>query len=78
MTNLIYLSMHHMKILQIYYDEASLESENEIRSKIMDFYIAVAKEHEYKHLSYARNAIEISTKKTCIYQIVKTKISNAE
>lgn len=46
------------------YDEASLDSENEVRSKIMDFYIDVAKEHEYKHLSYARKAIEISTKKT--------------
>lgn len=45
------------------YDEATIDSEDNVRSKIINFYIIEAQEHEYKHLSYAKNAIEITTKK---------------
>ena len=53
------------------YDEASLDSENKVRSKIIEFYIAVAQEHEYKYLSYARSAIEISTKKPAFIKYLR-------
>ena len=53
------------------YDEASLDSEKIVRSKIMEFYIDVAKEHEYKHLSYAKNAIEITTNKPAFIKYLK-------
>ena len=53
------------------YDEASLDSEKKVRSKIMQFYIDVAQEHEYKHLSYARNAIEITTKKQAFIKYLR-------
>ncbi len=53
------------------YDEASIDSERKVKSKIIEFYIAEAQEHEYKHLSYARSAIEISTKKPAFIKYLK-------
>lgn len=53
------------------YDEASIDSERKARSKIIEFYIDEAQEHEYKHISYARNAIEISTNKPAFIKYLK-------
>lgn len=53
------------------YDEATIDSENKVRSKIIEFYIAEAQEHEYKHLSYAKNAIEITTKKPAFIKYLR-------
>ncbi len=53
------------------YDEATIYSEDKVRSKIINFYIIEAQEHEYKYLSYAKNAIEITTKKPAFIKYLR-------